>query len=266
MARALARGWGDPVLCSDSGSGRARGAGRGAGRRGARSNVEVAERADLVVLCHKPRAAGRSRPRSAGTSRPSPRCSAAPRSRRCRRPTRACPCSVDAQHAGRGPTGRGLLRATPTSVDPRLERRVGAVRAAGHGRAPVHERLMTPAAAVRASAPPTTRCSPRPRSTPPCATGCGRRWRGGWSPRRWPGPPRCSRRATTTRWRSGARSPRPAASTARGLEALERGGVRAAFQAAIDAVIDGGAADARVAITRTDIANYVARCSRSTSS
>ena len=26
MARAMARGWGDPVLCSDGGSGRARGA------------------------------------------------------------------------------------------------------------------------------------------------------------------------------------------------------------------------------------------------
>jgi pyrroline-5-carboxylate reductase len=32
----------------------------------------------------------------------------------------------------------------------------------------------------------------------------------------------------------------PGGSTARGLEALERGGLRSAFQAAIDAVIDGG--------------------------
>jgi pyrroline-5-carboxylate reductase len=53
MARAMARGWGDPVLVSDSGSGRAR---RLADELGgeAMSNVEVAERADLVVLCHKP--------------------------------------------------------------------------------------------------------------------------------------------------------------------------------------------------------------------
>jgi pyrroline-5-carboxylate reductase len=37
MARALARGWGEPVLCSDTGS-----------------NAAVAQRSDLVVLCHKP--------------------------------------------------------------------------------------------------------------------------------------------------------------------------------------------------------------------
>lgn len=53
MARALARGWGDPVLCSDSGSGRAqRLAAELEGR--AAGNVEVARESDLVVLCHKP--------------------------------------------------------------------------------------------------------------------------------------------------------------------------------------------------------------------
>jgi pyrroline-5-carboxylate reductase len=53
MARALARGWGDPVLCSDSGSGRAAALAGELGGRAA-SNVEVADGADLVVLCHKP--------------------------------------------------------------------------------------------------------------------------------------------------------------------------------------------------------------------
>src|ERR1700712_4131234 len=53
MARALARGWGDPVLCSDHGSGRARELVAELGGE-ALSNVEVAKRADLVVLCHKP--------------------------------------------------------------------------------------------------------------------------------------------------------------------------------------------------------------------
>jgi len=54
MARAMARGWGDPVLCSDSGSGRARALVDELGGEAAASNREVAERADLVVLCHKP--------------------------------------------------------------------------------------------------------------------------------------------------------------------------------------------------------------------
>ena len=54
MARALARGWGDPVLCSDAGSGRAAALVEELGGEAFESNVAVAERADLVVLCHKP--------------------------------------------------------------------------------------------------------------------------------------------------------------------------------------------------------------------
>ena len=53
MARALARGWGEPVLCSDHGSGRATALVDELGGE-ALSNVEVARRADMVVLCHKP--------------------------------------------------------------------------------------------------------------------------------------------------------------------------------------------------------------------
>lgn len=53
MARAMARGWGDPVLASDSGSGRAALLAAELGGRAA-TNLEVAREADLVVLCHKP--------------------------------------------------------------------------------------------------------------------------------------------------------------------------------------------------------------------
>jgi pyrroline-5-carboxylate reductase len=53
LARAMARGWGEPVLCSDSGSGRAAALVAELGGE-AVSNAEVAERSDLVVLCHKP--------------------------------------------------------------------------------------------------------------------------------------------------------------------------------------------------------------------
>ncbi len=54
MARALARGWGDPVLVSDGGSGRAQELAHELGGEALGSNVEVADRADLIVLCHKP--------------------------------------------------------------------------------------------------------------------------------------------------------------------------------------------------------------------
>jgi pyrroline-5-carboxylate reductase len=53
MARALARGWGDPVLVSDGGSGRAKKLADELGGE-ALSSREVAERSDIVVLCHKP--------------------------------------------------------------------------------------------------------------------------------------------------------------------------------------------------------------------
>jgi pyrroline-5-carboxylate reductase len=54
MARAMARGWGDPVLASDSGSGRARALADELGGEALESNRAVAERSDVVVLCHKP--------------------------------------------------------------------------------------------------------------------------------------------------------------------------------------------------------------------
>jgi pyrroline-5-carboxylate reductase len=50
----MARGWGEPVLCSDSGSGRARTLAAELDGRAVDSNVEVAQGADVVVLAHKP--------------------------------------------------------------------------------------------------------------------------------------------------------------------------------------------------------------------
>jgi pyrroline-5-carboxylate reductase len=54
MARALARGWGDPVLCTDGGSGRAIALAAEVGGEAVASNRELAERADIVILAHKP--------------------------------------------------------------------------------------------------------------------------------------------------------------------------------------------------------------------
>jgi len=54
MARALARGWGRPVLCADPVAGRADALVAEVGGEALASNAEVAARADLVVLCHKP--------------------------------------------------------------------------------------------------------------------------------------------------------------------------------------------------------------------
>jgi len=54
MARALARGWGRPLLCADPVAERARALAAEVGGEALASNGEVAARADLVVLCHKP--------------------------------------------------------------------------------------------------------------------------------------------------------------------------------------------------------------------
>jgi pyrroline-5-carboxylate reductase len=53
MAGALARGWGDPVLCTDHGSGRAQALVDEVGGEVV-SNREAAERADVLILGHKP--------------------------------------------------------------------------------------------------------------------------------------------------------------------------------------------------------------------
>jgi pyrroline-5-carboxylate reductase len=54
MARALARGWGRPVLCADPVAERAAALAAETGGEALAGNAEVAARADLVVLAHKP--------------------------------------------------------------------------------------------------------------------------------------------------------------------------------------------------------------------
>jgi pyrroline-5-carboxylate reductase len=54
MASALARGWGDPVLCTDAVPGKAEALVEQLGGEVATSNAELARMADVVVLCHKP--------------------------------------------------------------------------------------------------------------------------------------------------------------------------------------------------------------------
>jgi pyrroline-5-carboxylate reductase len=54
MARGLALGWGRPVLCADVLPDRARALADEVGGEAVGSSAEVAERSDLVFLCHKP--------------------------------------------------------------------------------------------------------------------------------------------------------------------------------------------------------------------
>jgi pyrroline-5-carboxylate reductase len=54
MASALARGWGDPVLCTDAVPGKAEALARELNGRSFDSNAELAREADVLFLCHKP--------------------------------------------------------------------------------------------------------------------------------------------------------------------------------------------------------------------
>ncbi len=54
MARAMARGWQQPLLCADPVTERAQALAQETGGQALASNAEVAQQADLVVLCHKP--------------------------------------------------------------------------------------------------------------------------------------------------------------------------------------------------------------------
>jgi pyrroline-5-carboxylate reductase len=54
MARALARGWGEPVLCTDAFPARAQALAAETGGEAVEGNGALADRADIVVLCHKP--------------------------------------------------------------------------------------------------------------------------------------------------------------------------------------------------------------------
>jgi pyrroline-5-carboxylate reductase len=54
MASALARGWGDPVLCTDAVPGKAEALVDELGGEVASSNAELARAADAIFLCHKP--------------------------------------------------------------------------------------------------------------------------------------------------------------------------------------------------------------------
>jgi pyrroline-5-carboxylate reductase len=58
MASALARGIGEPVLVADVDAAKARSLAEELGGEAVGSNAELAERADVVVLCHKPKQLG----------------------------------------------------------------------------------------------------------------------------------------------------------------------------------------------------------------
>ena len=202
MARALARGWGDPVLATDAGSGRRGGARRGARRRGGRSNAELAERADVVVLCHKPaqldevaargRRPGAGRGLGAGRRDRSPTSRGLPATRRSSgscptrpsRSARACSCSP------RPPTPTRRCEPRSSTCSSALGAVVGVA----------EEQLMDVGDGADGLRPGLPRAGRRGAGRRRDRARDGRRTpRRAWWSRPWPAPRRCCAPATTTR-------------------------------------------------------------------
>ena len=242
IATALARGWGEPVLCSDSGSGRARALAQELGGEALESNAQVAKRADLVVLCHKPyqleavaaEIAGETRAVASvlgGTS--------------VERLQAAYPSAPVFRFMPNTPVAvrRGIVCYTPASeVDPALEAEVVALFERLGTVVTVPETLLEASAAVMSVGPAyqallaeaQVDAAVRHGLPAPLAARLAVETMAGTAELL------AARDYDTLAVRREVTS--PVGTTARGLAALERAGVRSAFQDAIDAVTTWSAA------------------------
>jgi pyrroline-5-carboxylate reductase len=239
MARALARGWGDPVLCSDSGSGRAQ---RLADELGgeALSNVEVAERADLVVLCHKPAqleaVASELRGRVKAVASVLGATTIADLERAYGEKTPVFSMIPNTPVEVR----RGVICYAPApDVDPRLEADVIALFERLGTVVSVPERLMGAATAVSGVGPAYLALVAEALIDAAVRHGLTAPLAGKLASDSMAGTAELLARRDYDTLAVRREVTSPGGSTARGLEALERGGVRAAFQTATDAVIWG---------------------------
>ena len=116
MASALARGIGEPVLVADVDAAKAQALAAELGGEAVASNAELAERADVVVLCHKPKQLAEVAEQVGGHAqgrRLDPR---RHRHRRARgRLSGRAGLPLHPEHPRRGAPGRALLRARPAA-------------------------------------------------------------------------------------------------------------------------------------------------------
>lgn len=235
MARALARGWGDPVLCSDAGSGRAAALAAELGGRAA-SNLEVAREADLIVLCHKPAQFDAVAGEIAGEV------SAVA--------SVVGGTTVDMLHWGYPSAsvfrlmpntpvevGRGVVcYARDPEVDPEVERQVIALFERIAAVVSVTEGQMSPAGAVMSVGPAYLALIAEAQVDAAVRHGLGAALASRLAAETMAGTAALlqARAYDTLAVRREVTS--PGGITARGLDALDRGGVRSAFQAAMDRV------------------------------
>lgn len=223
-------------MCSDAGSGRAQALARELGGEAAKSNAAVAEGADLVVLCHKPAQIAAVAAELAG------------RVRAVASVLGATPISA-LQLAYPGVPVFRLMPNTPVEVrrgvvcyapaadiDAQLEAEVVALFERLGSVVRVEERLIEAATAVMGVGPAYQALVAEAQVDAAVRHGLGAKFAARLVVETMVGSAAllAHRDYDTLAVRREVTS--PGGSTARGLDALERGGVRSAFQAAIDAV------------------------------
>jgi pyrroline-5-carboxylate reductase len=234
MASALARGWGEPVLCTDSGSGRAAKLAQELGGEALSSNRELAERADVVVLAHKP-------PQLNAVAAEIGDAARVVVSLLARTPLADVQAAYHAASVFRVEpnipvaVGKGAI-AFAASQDPRAESvrelfaRVGTV-------VEVPERLMTVAGAISGVGPAYWALIAEAWTDAAVRHGMPAAQAATLVSETMAGSAALLTQTDTLALRRAVTS--PGGTTARGLAALERGGVRAALAAAMDDVVGG---------------------------
>jgi pyrroline-5-carboxylate reductase len=241
MARALARGWGDPVICSDAGSGRARALAQELGGEALDSNREVAARVDLVVLAHKPKQLASVAAEIAGSAKAVASVLGGASIATLQEAYPGTPVFLLMPNTP-VEVRRGLVCYAPAAdVDPELESRVVALFERLGAVVSIPEALIGAASAVMGVGPAYHALLTEAQVDAAVRHGLGAPLAAELVVETMVGTAAllAARGYDTLAVRREVTS--PGGSTARGLEALEAGGVRSAFDNAIDAVLLGGA-------------------------
>ncbi|MCL2769654.1 MAG: pyrroline-5-carboxylate reductase [Solirubrobacterales bacterium] len=237
MARALARGWGRPVLCADPVRERAVALARETGGEALDSNGEVARRGDLVVLCHKPAQLEEVAAELAEHARAVASILAGVTLERLRgaypgRPVyRLVPSLPVEVRAG------VVVRAADRAQDPELDGLVRALFAELGQLVDVEESLLEVATGVMSCAPAYVALVAEAQVDAAVRHGMAAAQASELVVQTLAGTAELLRRRGYDTHAVRGEVTSPGGMTARGLAALERGGVRAAFADALDAVL-----------------------------
>jgi pyrroline-5-carboxylate reductase len=237
MARGMALGWGRPVLCTDIDVGRAEALAGEIGGQALPSNAELARQADLVVLCHKPAqlhdVAREVAPHARAVvsilaATPLPEVKAAYPDRPVYRVLPSTPVEV-----GQG----AVILAADEPQDPALDAAVADLFASLGTLVRLDDALVDVAMGLMSNAPAYYALVVEAQVDAGVRRGIPAGQASELVVQTMAGTAELLRRRAfdTLAVRRGVTS--PGGSTARGLDALERGGVRAAFSDAMDAIL-----------------------------